>query len=467
MGRLYRTLCRNVVLPLADAATGRSVARKLRFLEEAQWWTPEELQAYQDRMVGTVVRHAYDHTAYYRRILGEAGLRPEGFATTADLVRLPLINKRVIRETGFDNLLAEPKQRLIACSTSGSSGEQGTVYLSREAKSLTYAAVLLFFGWAGFALGDRHVLTGMTLRRGFQKSVKDLLFRCHYVRAFDLSDPAIAKICLLLEAREMKTLIGYASSLYCIASYCVRQGRPLHLHTVVSLGDMLYPHYRETIESAFGCRVHDTYGCGEGFQVAAQCSAMRYHVCMPLTFVEILDDAGIRVPPGEVGRVVLTRLDLNPMPLIRYEVGDLAALSPGRECPCGRNLLLLDRIYGRDTDIVVTPHGQRLIVHFFTALFQRESRIRQFQVVQDTPDAITIKVVPGEGFCREVTEALRQSIRAKCNEDVEVGFDVVDEIPPSPSGKQRFIVSHVRTGEQRSEMGATGAQQPVSLGKHT
>ena len=90
----------------------------------------------------------------------------------------------------------------------------------------------------------------------------------------------------------------------------------------------------------FGCRVTDTYGCGEGMQIAVpQCGRNdgAYHIFMPHVALEIVDDHGEPVAPGAVGHIILTRLDPGAMPLIRYRIGDMGVKGPDEVCPCGRD----------------------------------------------------------------------------------------------------------------------------------
>ena len=71
--------------------------------------------------------------------------------------------------------------------------------------------------------------------------------------------------------------------------------------------------------------------------------------------LEIIDAAGNPLPPGNVGRVVITVLHNLAMPLIRYEIGDYAAF--GGECTCGRGLPVLERIVGRARNMLRLPDG--------------------------------------------------------------------------------------------------------------
>ena len=441
MSRFYSSLCENILFPLSDLITGRSIYKKLKFLEKVQYWPIEKLQDYQNKQLRKVTSFAYNKVPYYRKVFDERNLKADDIQTTDDLVKLPLLTKEIIRSKGINQFIYGKKEKLIKGTTSGSSGIQGEFYLSKDAQSLTYAAELLFFKWGGFRLGEKHLQTGITPSRGFEKSIKDFLFQCYYVSAFNLSDKDLERIYQLIIKKKIKTLIGYASSLYCIAKYAKEKGESLKLNLIISLGDILYSHYRKIIEEIFNCKVTDTYGCGEGFMIAGQCEHQNYHNCMPLLFIEIIDSKGNRVPDGKLGRVVLTRLDLNPMPLIRYELGDLAILSKNEKCKCGKEFRLVDSIQGRDTDIITTPHRYKLIVHFFTGIFEHEQAIRQFQVLQEKKDEILIKIIPTENFNKKVLTKIERRILKECNNDLKVKFKIVDNIPLTKSGKRRFVIS--------------------------
>jgi phenylacetate-CoA ligase len=204
---------------------------------------------------------------------------------------------------------------------------------------------------------------------------------------------------------------------------------------------MLYPTYRTQIEQAFKTRVFDTYGCGEGIQIAAQCGHLNnYHVHTPDVIVEYVDERGRPVEAGQPGNIVLTRLHPGPMPLIRYKLGDIG-LNGGQSCGCGRGYELMASIQGRDTDIVTTPSGNRLIVHFFTGVLEHFAEIDSFQVLQEEPDAILLRIVPASGFGKESVLRIASALKARGASDLTIEIELVKEIPLTPAGKRRFVIS--------------------------
>jgi phenylacetate-CoA ligase len=311
--------------------------------------------------------------------------------------------------------------------------------------SMARALMFLRANYSGWNIGDPYLQTGMTLDRGFIKKLKDIMLRVEYASAFDLSDQVLDMYLDFIDRKRLNYVMGYAGSLYCIAARASEVGFNRTLSGLVSWGDNLYAHYREKIEKAFKCRVTDTYGCGEGIQIAAQCgrSDGAYHIFMPHVVVEIVDEDGNPVDPGEMGNILLTRMVPGAMPLIRYRVGDIGIKCPDENCSCGRGLEMLAKIEGRDTDVVVTPRGNRLIVHFFTGIFEYYKTIDTFKVVQEERDRIKVLIVPHPDFRPEHWESLKGEILAKGDPDLKIDMSLVDGIPLEKSNKRRFVVSQI------------------------
>lgn len=419
-----------VLLPLGDRLVGQRMMERLRFLRQAQWWDPERLEAERSRRLRDLLAVVYEEVPFYRSLWGEI----------RGLGSLPPATKAALRAGYPRSTTRDTGQRFHESCSSGSTGANFCVREDPETTGWHRASFLLALEWSGWRIGEPHLQTGMTLRRGLVKGVKDRLLRCAYVSAFDLSDAALDRSLEILDRRRIAHLRGYPGSLYWLARRALETGWNRPLRGIVTWGDTLYAHYRETIERAFGARVLDTYGIGEGMQVSAQCEERGlYHVHALDVIVECVDDELRPVPPGQTGHLLLTRLHPGPMPLIRYRVGDLGVMSAD-PCPCGRGFHTMESIQGRDTDVVVTPSGNRLIVHFFTGILNHFPEVESFQVTQDSPEAILVRVVPANGFSKETAGRIVSVLRAK-GADLEIAVEAVEEIPVAPSGKRRFVVS--------------------------
>ena len=197
----------------------------------------------------------------------------------------------------------------------------------------------------------------------------------------------------------------------------------------------------------FHCKVFETYGCSEGFLVAAKKDLDYYYIMSPHVYVEVVDDAGNEVPYGEWGNILLTRLDNLSMPLIRYKIGDLGSLLPPNEYPQNRDLKfpLLKQIIGRSTDVVKTLSGKYMVVHAFTGIFEHIPEIRQFKVIQRNIESIEIEYIPGLNFEKQLLVSITKMIQEYLNENFMVNWIEVSKISPSPSGKPCLVESYLKS----------------------
>jgi phenylacetate-CoA ligase len=442
--RSYAWVLSNIVLPLGDLACDQKMMQRVKFLEKAQWWEVERLRNHRDRSLASLVRIAYQQVPFYRSLLDEARVKPDEITRPEYLPKLPIVTKDMLR-SGYPHLTTRKTGlKTYEASSSGSTGKNFYVREDSETAGWYRASFLLALEWAGWGMGEPHLQTGMTLDRRKGRWLKDMLLRCHYVSAYDLTDSHLDEGLDLLERHHIQHLWGYPGSLYWLARRALQKRWNRPLRSVVTWGDSLYSRYRLTIEAAFGVRVTDTYGCGEGIQISAQCGhADTYHIHMLDVIVECLDDNEDPVPAGRLGNLILTRLHPGPMPLIRYQVGDVGVLGGNRRCNCGRGYEVMDSIQGRDTDVVLTPSGNRLIVHFFTGILEYFPEIKSFQVVQEEIDRIVLRLIPGNGFSQDIAISAVSMLRERGAEDLKIEVDVVSEIPLPTSGKRRFVVSKV------------------------
>ena len=132
------------------------------------------------------------------------------------------------------------------------------------------------------------------------------------------------------------------------------------------------------------------------------------------------------------------------MPIIRYELGDIAAMSR-RKARCGRGLPLMDVVEGRANAFVCLPSGRLLSPMFFFGVMKPfESQLRAWRVIQDEAERLSVLVVTAHaGTC---TAALAEAIRRLAGEPIHVSVVAVDALPPETSGKTRAVFSRLTTG---------------------
>jgi len=354
------------------------------------------------------------------------------------LKEFPILTKDIIRNN-TDLMLTQPRELLICNSTSGSTGIQTNIYINKKEQSLIRALQITWWRWAGYVMGEPIFQTGLATHRSIEKRLKDFFFRTHYQFAFGLTVKN-TQIGLKWARKNKPFLGGYASSLYVLST--LAEGEKIQMKSAVAWGDKLFDHYRKNIERVFDCKVYETYGTGEGLMLGAQKDLDYLYVMDPYFIVELLDDKGNEVEDGKMGHVVVTSLIHKAMPLIRYKVGDLAIKLPRSKYPqhSELGLSLFQKIVGRETDIVETPRGTKLIVHSFTGVFEYYPQIKQFQVVQRNSEKLTIRYILGVDFKPDLLDNIKSELDNLAAEVLNIEFIEVTEILPSKSGKPQIVI---------------------------
>ena len=131
------------------------------------------------------------------------------------------------------------------------------------------------------------------------------------------------------------------------------------------------------------------------------------------------------------------------MPLIRYMVGDIGSLKPDTSCSCSRGFEVMGPIKGRSTDVVLTPEGNRLIVHFFTGILENFSEVESFQIVQEEMPSITLYIIPKQKPEQTLGQRIKRALQEKGAEGLIINIEYVKDIPFQSTGKRRFVISNV------------------------
>lgn len=434
MQDIRNRLLEKMILPIGDTILGGSFMAELKELRTMKGQLHIQMQKLKN-----VLDHATENSPYYRNFHVQKKDDPVAY-----LRQFPILTKADLRQHTAD-ILTQPIEGLTRECSSGTSGFQSIVHWTKREQSQHRATQLLWWEWAGYRIGDPLVQTGITPDRKLIKGIKDKLFNTYYLQAFSHSRDDVAKAFAWAKKKKDPVLAGYASSLYVLAQFAEKMGVNLHFKTAISWGDKLFPHYRKLIESVFSTRVHETYGSAEGLMMGAQKDLDYMYQMNSNVFMELLDDDGQPVKEGEMGHVIVTNLNAYAMPLIRYRIGDLARMLPKENYPSQRELQfpLIEKVIGRDTDLVRTPGGKMMVVHSFTGIFEHIPQISQFKIIQDKLEGITIEFVRGDGFTEALLGKVEANILHNIREPFEIIFREMKAISPSPSGKPQLIVSRI------------------------
>ena len=319
----------------------------------------EDLKMLQVERLKKTIDHAV-RSPFYQKLFQQKGIVADQIKYAEDIRKLPFTTKQDLRNNFPYGFLSLPKKELIRLhSSSGTTGNPTVIFHNRHdiqswanlmARSLYCAGVRdtdVFQNICGYGL--------FTGGLGFQYGIE---------RLGSLSIPAGAGNSL----RQIKLMQDYGTTaIHAIPSYLGRlyevfQSEGLDPRKDTDLRLFVIgaePHteeQRQRIEEMFGVKAYNSFGLSEmnGPGVAMECKEQAgLHIWEDAYLVEILDPETLEpVPDGELGELVMTTLDREAMPLIRYRTRDLTRIISG-ECACGRTHSRLDRIAGRSDDMFI------------------------------------------------------------------------------------------------------------------
>jgi phenylacetate-CoA ligase len=447
---LYTRIVAGALFPLQERLKRHETLPVRRAMEKSQWWSPVDLASFQTSRLRALLNHAQEHVPYYRDLLARIGLRAEDIRGPADLRRLPFLTKDLIR-ANVDALKSDRAQGLARFNTGGSSGEPLIFYIGRERVSHDVAAKWRATRWWGVDIGDPEIVVwGSPIELGAQDRARlwrDRLMRTELLPAFDMSEVNLDRFLGRIRIRRPRMLFGYPSSLSRIAQHARRRGvtlNDLHVRVAFVTSERLYDDQRSQIEETFGCPVANGYGARDAGFIAHECPSGGMHITAEDIVVEIIDDAGRVLPPGEPGEIVVTHLATRDFPFVRYRTGDRAVLDD-RACGCGRGLPMLREIQGRSTDFVWAIDGT--VMHGLALIYTLRdiAGVGAFKIIQEALDLTRVLLVPGPGFDVEQARVrIERDFRARLGAAVRIDVETVDIIPPEKSGKFRYVVSKVQ-----------------------
>jgi len=177
-----------------------------------------------------------------------------------------------------------------------------------------------------------------------------------------------------------------------IAKVANSASKPIKIDQIISVSERVSPAQRRIVEEVFGAKIIDRYSCEEVGMIALQCPLHDHlHALSPHVLVEIVDENNNHCVPGVPGRVLVTNLFSYAMPIIRYDLGDIAEW--GTQCNCGINWPVIKNLWGRVRNIVTLPNGEKFPMPFLGDDLAKIPDIREFRLQQYRGHEIEMEVV--------------------------------------------------------------------------
>lgn len=393
---------------------------------------------------------------FYREQFRREAIRPGTIRYLEDLSRLPFTGKADLRSAYPGDMLAvDPVEVVRMHSSSGTTGQATVIYHTSHDLD----------GWTDLVTRSL-VMAGCTPEDIFQNTMSYGLFTgglgLHYgaERLGMMVIPAGGgnshrQIQLLRDFNSTVIHItpSYALHLSDVIGDLGLDQSDLKLRLLIFGAEPYSEATREKIERSYGVTACNCYGLSEmnGPGVAFECrQSDGMHLWEDNYIVEIIDpQSGEPVPPGGIGEVVLTTLNREAMPLIRFRTRDLAHLHQDTGCPCGRNFQRLSRIVGRTDDMLIV-RGVNLfpsqVEHVLMALPEVGSNYQILLDRKERLDRMTVRVelcrrmFHGEmGELRELRRKIQHELKEQILITTEVELMEPGALPPSQGKAKRVI----------------------------
>ena len=366
---------------------------------------------------------------FYRKRFEANHISPRDIRSLGDMSKIPFTTKQDLRDNYPFGLSTVPLSEVVRLhSSSGTTGKPTVILHTKRDIEQWADAVARCLYMVGLRPGDVFQNTS-----GYGMFTGGLGFQYGAERLGLLTVPAAAgntkrqiKFITDFGTTAIHAIPSYAGRLYEVMSEMgIDPRRDTRLKTLVIGAEPHSEEQRRRIETMLGVKAYNSFGmsemCGPG--VAFECPEQNgMHIWEDYYIVEIVDPVTLEpVPDGEVGELVLTTVNREAMPLLRYRTRDLTRILPG-DCPCGRHHKRLDRMKGRSDDMMILKGVNIFPIQIETILMQFPELGNEYLITltnEDANDLMTVEVELKEfsddypklqALTKEITRQLKDEI---------------------------------------------------------
>lgn len=330
------------------------------------YWNPrveemslEEIQRLQFKLLKTQVYRLYSFSEFYHKRMKEANVHPDDINSLEDIRKLPFMYKKDLRDNYPNRLFVGGQDELVRYHvSSGTTGKPTVVgYTQRDldnwAESVARAMTSIGLG--------RHDTIQVSYGYGLFTGGLGAHYGAERIGAtvIPASTGNTERQVELIKDLNVTAICCTPSYFLHIAETAEKMGisieKDTKLRTAVLGAEPWTEKMRKRIKDSTGVNAYDIYGTSElSGPMFTECTEMKgMHIWGDIAYVEIIDpDTGEPLGPGERGEMVITMLQKEALPIVRYKTGDITAYDDS-PCPCGRNHLRIERLSGRVDDMLI------------------------------------------------------------------------------------------------------------------
>ena len=334
--------------------------------------------------------------------------------------------------------------------TGGSYGEPLKVPYSKN-RTLIRTATFRYFNEAGgYTMGDPFVL----IRAKDKASLLKFLRNEHIFIPHDTSEPKIKELVRTLKSKKIKVIIGYPTVMYDLAIYLKKfpeEKKGLKIKALISVSEPLEEIKRKVIKEVFNCSFVDRYSTEEVGLIAQQKEFGGPHYVNKFgLYVEVVDPVSLLpVKEGEQGKVVVTDIYNDLIPVVRYDTGDLAVAHQYRD----GQLFSITNIQGRTAEVIFATNGSPvsplMLGPYIYKPLAEQKLVFQYQFAQVTKADYELRIkAKKEDLQPGLTETIIQGLKKALGQDAAIKLRLVEDIKPQPSGKRPVFKNEMKNQNQ-------------------
>lgn len=373
--------------------------KDLHIYKNLEFASANKIRATQNALLKKHLAYCQKNSPYYRKLFKRKGLRLNRIGLDS-LSTLEFTDKAQI-ERFNDAFLSVPVEKIsdIVLSSGTCGNPTKIAYSEWDLKRLAYNEEQSFAA-CGFTSKDSVLLT-CTMDRCFVAGL------AYYSGIRALGAAAIRNGLNSLEShlgliKRLKptALVGVPSFLRKLGLYLDQNGHPARksgVKKIVCIGeplrgkDMKFLPVGEDLERIWEAKAYSTYSSSEIVSTFCECTAQcGGHLHPELAIAEIVDDHGKVLPSGEIGELVVTPLQIQGMPLVRFKTGDISFLID-KPCRCKRRSLRLGPIIGRKKQMMKVA-GTTFYPQAVFSCLEQLKEISEYYICVSSSDRLSDKL---------------------------------------------------------------------------
>jgi phenylacetate-CoA ligase len=436
---LYSFFLKNIIIPVGDLVMKTSVYKNIRLIKKLNKLDKEQINEWQNKKLQKLIKHAYENTDYYKALFDKNNLKIEDIKSITDLHKIPILTKKDIREN-FEKIKSKNHNSIPhdIKSTGGSTGEPLKYLLDKNSWSYSNANNIINWEKAGYKYGEKFVSLGSTSL--FVNKKKSLKHWIYYqlkqkigLNGINMSDKICQEYVDFLNKNKIKYIYGYASSIYLLAKYVHKKNIKTNIKICFTTSEVLVSTYRETISKAFGCKIIDCYGANDGGITAFSHQISSFEVSYNCLVINDNNDNSL-----------LTDLNNFSMPLINYQVGDFLELKEKHEKSDNFNGQILNKVNGRQSEILNFVNNRQITAPGFTILF-KDIPVEYYCLEKTNTDSVVCWYSSDEELDDVTSNIILETLQKQLGPEIKIDLKKTTTPFLSKSGKRKFILDSTLT----------------------